>query len=57
MPKSAADGQYQAYAYTNSGNPAKVRATEAVGPAEIRYMNEDGNIVLARAPIEIKAAE
>lgn len=56
VPKSAEDGQYEAYAYTRDGSPANVGAC-AAGPAEIRYMNEDGNVVLARIPITLVEAE
>jgi len=57
VPKTAEDGKYEQYAYTNSGSPVSVQACESAGPAEIRYMNEDGNIVLARIPITINPAE
>ncbi len=55
VPKSAENGTYEDYAYTRGGSPAAVNAC-AAGPAEIRYMNEDGNIVLARIPITVTAA-
>lgn len=57
VPKSADDGTYEKYDYTKAGSPASVVACEKAGPAEIRYMNEDGNIVLARIPITVIAAE
>eukprot|EP00903_Cladosiphon_okamuranus_P004081 g4079.t1 len=57
VPKGTEDGKYEKWAYTGSGAPATVVATETVGEAEIRYMNEDGNRVLARAPITIIAPE
>ena len=53
VPKAAEDGNYERYAYTSAGSPASVTACETAGPAEIRYMNEDGNIVLHRIPITI----
>ncbi len=53
VPKATEDGKYQRYAYTSAGAPASVVACDTPGPAEIRYMNEDGNIVLQRAPITI----
>jgi len=56
VPESAEDGKYEDYAYTSAGSPAAVNACTA-GPAEIRYMNEDGNIVLARISITVIAAE
>jgi Ca-activated chloride channel family protein len=57
VPKAAEDGKYEQYDYTNAGSPASVKACKTAGPAEIRYMNEDGNIVLARIPITINPAE
>jgi len=57
VPKAAEDGKYEQYAYTDSGSPVSVQASGSAGPAEIRYMNEDGNIVLARIPITISPAE
>ncbi len=57
VPKSTKDGEYKDYAYTSGGSPAEVTACEETGPAEIRYMNEDGNVVLARIPITVIAAE
>lgn len=57
VPKATEDGQYQSYAYTGNGSPASVNACETPGPAEIRYMNENGNIVLARILITILPAE
>lgn len=56
VPKDAEDGKYEKYAYTKAGSPAKVTATNTVGDAEIRYMTESGNKVLARAPITITEA-
>lgn len=56
VPESAEDGKYEDYAYTSADSPAAVNACTA-GPAEIRYMNEDGNIVLARISITVIAAE
>jgi Ca-activated chloride channel homolog len=57
VPKGTEDGQYEGWAYTNTGSPTNVTATATPGEAEIRYMNEDGNRVLARAAISIIAAE
>lgn len=56
VPKESKDGKYEAYAYTKAGSPASVTAC-AAGPAEIRYMNENGNIVLARIPFTVIAPE
>jgi Ca-activated chloride channel family protein len=56
VPKAEKDGVYQKWTYTDKGSPLDVTATRTVGPAEIRYMNEDGNKVLARVPITITAA-
>lgn len=55
VPKDAEDGQYEQWAHTSEGSPATVTATSAVGDAEIRYMNEFDNVVLARIPIKIIA--
>jgi len=57
VPKATEDGKYGQYAYTNSGSPVSVKACETAGPAEIRYMNEDGDIVLARIPITVNSPE
>ncbi|WAC18389.1 VWA domain-containing protein [Luteolibacter sp. SL250] len=53
VPKATEDGGYEDYIYTSKSSPSSVTATETAGPAEIRYMNEDGNIVLARIPITL----
>lgn len=53
VPKDSEDGKYEKWSYLKSGEAATVAATETIGEAEIRYMNEDGNRVLARAPITI----
>ncbi len=57
VPKNAEDGTYQQWAYTKDGSPLKVEAPLTPGEAEIRYMNEQGNKVLARQPIKIITAE
>ncbi|MFD2256171.1 VWA domain-containing protein [Luteolibacter algae] len=57
VPKDLDDGKYESWAYTESGSPSEVSASYTLGDAEIRYMNENGNRVLARAPLKIIAAE
>ncbi|MBE2213036.1 MAG: VWA domain-containing protein [Opitutaceae bacterium] len=55
VPKGTADGAYKRYTFTTGGSPLRVQAPDAAGPAEIRYMSSRGNVVLARASIEITA--
>ncbi len=57
VPKATKDGSYEGWGYTKSGSPASITATYTVGDAEVRYMNEGGNIVLARHPIKIIKGE
>lgn len=57
VPKDAEDGKYADYAYTKAGPKVGVSAPAEEGPAEIRYMNEDGNIVLARIGITVLPGE
>jgi Ca-activated chloride channel family protein len=47
------DGQYGNYTATSQGSPMSVKAPEAAGDAELRYMTGQGNKVLARRPIKI----
>lgn len=55
VPKSAKDGVSRASAWTSRGSPAKINVSkETTGPCEIRYMSGQGNVVLARADIEIR---
>jgi hypothetical protein len=53
VPKGAAVGTAQRYAFTSRGSPAAVVAPGAAGPAEVRYMSGQGNRVLARVAIEL----
>jgi Ca-activated chloride channel family protein len=57
VPKWANDGQYGKYVSTTSGSPAKIITPIIEGEAELRYMTGQGNRVLARRVIMIKAAE
>ncbi len=47
------DGEYAHYSDTHRGTPATIKAPAKPGPAEIRYMSNQGAKVLARRPIEI----
>jgi Ca-activated chloride channel family protein len=53
VPQGTADGVTKRYTFTTGGSPLRVQAPAAAGPAEIRYMSSRGNIVLARAPIQV----
>jgi len=55
VPKATADGSYKRYTFTSGGSPLRVQAPAEPGPAEMRYMSSRGNVVLARAPIDITA--
>lgn len=57
VPKSTKNGNYEKYAYAEEPGTLEIKATETLGSAEIRYMNENGNRVLARIPINIVATE
>jgi hypothetical protein len=52
-----ADGTYGNYTNTTSGSPLPLLMPILVGGAELRYMTGQGNRVLARRPIELRAAE
>ncbi|WP_316364708.1 VWA domain-containing protein [Candidatus Thiodiazotropha sp. CDECU1] len=52
----SASNQYSNYAYTNSGNPAKLRAAEQGGEYEIRYITSQNKKILASVPIEVTSA-
>lgn len=54
VPKSANDGEYRDYAYTESGSPLKVKAPDEAGECEIRYQSGDGGKVLARIPLKVE---
>jgi hypothetical protein len=51
------DGTYDNYTNTEKGSPLTVLMPIVVGRAELRYMTGQGNRVLARRPIELRAAE
>ncbi|WP_175414842.1 hypothetical protein [Nibricoccus aquaticus] len=51
--KGTRDGEYAHYSDTHRGTPATIKAPAKPGPAEIRYMSNQGAKVLARRPIEI----
>lgn len=57
VPKATPDGKYAQYSYTKEGSPTEIGAPYEVGEAEIRYMTGNGSKVMARAPINIVAAE
>ena len=46
---------YFNYAYTKSGNPAKLTAPSAEGTYEVRYVLGKDNVILARQQIVVKA--
>ncbi len=53
VARDARDGHYAHYAETQRGSPARVKAPDQPGSAEIRYMSGQGAKVLARRAIEI----
>ena len=53
VPQGTADGAYKRYTFTKGGSPLRVQAPATAGPAEIRYMSSRGNVVLARAAIQV----
>ncbi|WP_169743804.1 vWA domain-containing protein [Deinococcus misasensis] len=55
VPKNAPDGTYMRYEYTRSGNPLKIVAPGTPGMAEVRYMSENGNVVLFRKDLKLTA--
>lgn len=57
VAKTVPDGGRGAIAYTAQGSPLKVTAPGEVGAGEIRYMSGQGDLVLARRPINFVAAE
>jgi len=54
---STPDGRYGNYTQTSAGSPLEVLLPIMAGPAESRYMTGQGNKVLGRRAITIKAAE
>jgi Ca-activated chloride channel homolog len=57
VPASVPDGQYRNYRETRHGSPFEVLAPIDHGPAEIRYVSGQGARVLARRPLQVRAAE
>lgn len=57
VPASARDGHYNQYTYVSEGNPLKLVLPEKPGEYEIRYMTGDSERVLARAPLQVMAAD
>ncbi len=47
------ENEYEDYAYTQNGSPAKISAPEAVGSYEVRYVLGQGRRVLASVPITL----
>ncbi len=56
VTKDTEDGNYAKYAYTNMGTPVEIIAPPVAGDAEIRYMSEQDNKVLARTDIKLTEA-
>jgi Ca-activated chloride channel family protein len=56
VPEATPDGQYGNYTVTSSGSPLSLLTPIMAGSAELRYMTGQGNKVLARRPISIRAA-
>lgn len=52
-PAGARDDETGEYERVSRGNPLKLQAPDALGPHEIRYVLAEGNVVLARQPIEL----
>jgi Ca-activated chloride channel family protein len=57
VAKTVPDGGRGAIAYTAQSSTLKVTAPGEVGAGEIRYMSGQGDLVLARRPINFVAAE
>ncbi|MGH8166106.1 MAG: hypothetical protein ACREQ1_02640, partial [Woeseiaceae bacterium] len=54
VPAGAAEGQYDAYAYTNKGSPLTLRAPDQAGEYELRYLMGSGSYrTLGRAGVTI----
>ncbi|VAW14309.1 von Willebrand factor type A domain protein [hydrothermal vent metagenome] len=50
----ADEGDYNDYAYTSNGSPAKIEAPEAPGDYEVRYVLGQSDSTLASLPISVK---
>ncbi|GEM46004.1 VWA domain-containing protein [Deinococcus cellulosilyticus] len=58
VPKSAKDGTYMRYEYARAGDPdVKISTPSTPGDAEVRYMNESGNVVLFRKDLKLIGAK
>ncbi|HEY0947814.1 MAG TPA: hypothetical protein VGD81_21200 [Opitutaceae bacterium] len=55
--KSEKDGAYFREIVAERGSPARIPTPTTTGPAEIRYMSGQDNLVLARAGLELTAAQ
>lgn len=51
--KGSADREWEAYAYTNQGSPAKITAPDGVGDYEVRYVIGENRKVVASRPITL----
>ncbi len=52
----ADEGQYRDYFYARDGSPAELRAPDAPGDYEVRYMTGQSRATLAAVPISVVAA-
>lgn len=55
VPAGTADRQYDAYAYTSAGNPARLTAPETPGAYEVRYLTGQTYDTLASFPFTVSA--
>ena len=56
VPVGEKEGKHGAYAYTRKGSPADVRAPDAPGDYELRYVTGQSRKTLASVPVSITAA-
>jgi Ca-activated chloride channel family protein len=54
VPKTSKAGTSVRRLPTTRSSPARLDVPQEAGPCEIRYMSGQGNLVLARADIEVK---
>ena len=58
VPVGTAEGQYAVYAYTNKGSPLTIRAPDAAGEYELRYlMGTSGYRTLGRRSVTVTGTE
>jgi Ca-activated chloride channel family protein len=57
VPAGADDGAYADYSYTREGNPVKIETSFEPGSYEVRMVNDNEDIVLARAPLTLTAVQ